>query len=124
MTIVNSSRALTPFVRYVTLRIYGRPFLGYLWFIWLSCVFFAVSFFGATPADPEYGLTRPIAMIGGFGIFIGLFRVGFLLFSKSGRKWIFATYSDDNNGSVSAVSIILVRLIPFVALATLIQFFR
>ena len=124
MTIVNSSRTLTPFVRYVTLRIYGRPILGYLWFIWLSGVFFAVSFVGATNTDPEYGLTRLIAMIVGFGVFIGLSRVGFLLFSKSGRKWLFAAYSNDSNGSVGVGSIILVRLIPFVALATLIQFFR
>lgn len=122
MTVPNTDRKLTPLVRYVTLRLYGYPFFGYLWFIWLSCVFFLVSMHGARPVDPEYGETRLIATIAGFGVFIGLCRVGFLLATKSGRRWLFGSYSDNGEG-VSVSSLVLVRAIPFIALAALIQFF-
>jgi hypothetical protein len=119
-----NDRRLTSIVGYVTLRLFARPFFGYLWFIWLAFVFLMVSVNGARPMDAEYGQTRLIAAIAGIGIVVGLCRVSFLLFSKSGRRWLFSAYSDNDIKSASVGSKILVRSVPFVALAALIQFLR
>ena len=124
MTDSDTKRKLTPFMRYVTLRLFGRPLFGYFWFIWLACVFFVISLHGASATEPEYGERRLIAIVAGFGILIGLSRVVFLLLSKSGREWLLEVYFDDAVDKVNLGSIVLVRSIPFIALATLYQFLR
>jgi len=116
------NRKLPAAIRYLTLRLTGRPLYAFLWIIWeiLASILLLVQKPFTRGSDALEARIGALILI----VILGIVLIAFLsvLTRGSARVWLMEKYHDDETETVTSGSCLVVRLVPLVALIAVLEY--
>jgi hypothetical protein len=109
-------------MRFVTLRLNGRPLYMLLWFVW-NCAIVALICVRAGTGNALNSASGFywMAVLWFSGLALCCALVASVATKKSGRAWLLAEYHDDKGEQIGLLSCAIVRAAPLVALIVLVE---